>query len=95
MPTINVDGIDFELAMADGEVLSVTLEDREEFMAAWGDYFADPDDPDADPEPTKQEIESWAESHLADTACEQIWWKLEPVWSQFGCVSAWHAAEGV
>lgn len=82
MPTIQLDGIDFELALADGEVLDVTLDSREEFLEAHGDAFADPDYPDADPNPTDAEILSWASDHLSDKAQRLIDW---PLWSEADC----------
>jgi hypothetical protein len=74
MPTIQLDGIDFDLALADGSVEDVTVADRDEFLASWPDWF--------DHEPTDAEIVDFAREHLSDKAQQLVDW---PVASEAEC----------
>lgn len=79
MPTINIDGINFDLAQADGELERVRIEDREEFL----EIHADDLEAD-DMEPTDRNICQWARDHLLDSAYRLIDWEMEDDWDRYG-----------
>lgn len=74
--TINLHGIDFTLAEADGEILDAEVEDAEEFLAHHGDDFGEGR---LDEGYSADAMAKWAMDNLADDVRDRIDW---PMWSQ-------------
>lgn len=95
MPTINIAGIDFDVCREDGSIEDATLIDRKELIETLGEVGEWPASAPDLYNASAREIEEWAIRNFDGEVAEQIDWQLEPLWSQYGCRSPWHAAEGV
>lgn len=76
MGTIYHDGIEFELAEEDGDLIETAMADRDEFLEAHGDEL-EADDISLDA--PDSELLAWAERNLVGDAQAKIDW---PLWSE-------------